>query len=288
MRLHRIIEKIRMRFGEEKFDFVVAVIAAAALVFMLALCCGCGFTKTTPASTNISKSDRQVIPGHDRSKVSRVDIGMDGNVIITMTELDQLRDKVREMETAAAARSAAVTSTDAKALDMKTDSPRLDFAWGSAEGGAFDLSVESLSSGTNILIVAGALCVVAGAIVGIWLGLGWLGIAIASAGVGLIAVGVSFNRYPWLAPLIALAILAIAGIMVWLHFRKTKKIGDDLRAKDVTARTLVKAVAKSVKNSREHIKEKVEDEAGGDYDVVKDTITDIKREENLRHERRDV
>ena len=90
----------------------------------------------------------------------------------------------------------------------------------SAEFGGFESAIISgVSKGTVILYVLGGLCIVAGIVCAVWLKRVVLGLAVAGGGIGLMAVAVLFETYPWIVLVGAVVLL---GGLVWFLYDSWK------------------------------------------------------------------
>lgn len=151
---------------------------------------------------------------------------------------------------------------------------KFDDVWiehdGQARAGGLSFEGFPLPSASEMkpLYLLGGLCIVAGVIVG-WL-CGWgLGVAIAGAGVGLIATATLFDKYPWIALLPVVAGVAV-GVWALVDLWRGK------RAREALA-PVVQAIESAPEWAGSAVKAKVAEFAGSARARVKDTISATKR-----------
>ena len=252
---------------------------------------GCSHYSQQPATSSASSIDAERGP----IKISLLEVGFP---VVAAPESDTLPALVpsapREPEppiwarwiewTIATARSRAEEATaqgagidawNAPVPDVEALS--VDLPGGpSVSGGGLDMgSVLEIAgkAGTQPLFWIGGITIAVGIGLGALLGQWMLGAAIGLAGAMIIAAGVLVERYPWVFALAFLAGLAVAVLTLWRAWKGGR-----------TAATL-RTVAAAVESIPEGIAVKKEiskiTKAAGTKDLVKDTITAVKREADL-------
>lgn len=156
---------------------------------------------------------------------------------------------------------------DVEVDDVWVESP----AAGPTEARAGGLTFTGLplpaASEMKPLYIIGGLCIVAGVIVG-WLA-GWgLGLAIAGAGLSLIATATLFDRYPWVA---LLPVVGGGGVGVWVLV----DLYHGKKAREALA-PIVSAIETSSTAAQVEVKKKVAQFAGPKKAKVKETISKLK------------
>ena len=141
----------------------------------------------------------------------------------------------------------------------------------SAEFGGFESAIISgVSKGTVILYVLGGLCIVAGIVCAVWLKRVVLGLAVAGGGIGLMAVAVLFETYPWIVLVGAVVLL---GGLVWFLYDSWKggRLSTALKA-------VVTGVEAAPPKAQEAVKASIGDTAtaSGVFKTVKDEVTKLK------------
>ena len=157
-----------------------------------------------------------------------------------------------------------------------------DFAVGEGHGSSFvggDMAdwKDTVRRGPILLMILGGLMLAAGIIVAIWAGRLMLGIAVAAAGLALIATGVLFEMYPWVV-LIALA--AVLGIGVWwfLDAKGLLKAKTAVAAQATALSAVVRGVESAAPEAQAAVKAEIAKAAGVEKATVKATITQVKTE----------
>ena len=141
---------------------------------------------------------------------------------------------------------------------------------GSFIGGDMETWQDAVRSGPVVLMIMGGLALLAGVVIAVWAGRIVLGIAVAGAGLALIATAVLFEMYPWVV-LVALA--AVLGLAIW-WFIDAKGL--------VKTRTTLRAVVAGVQSAEAPVAEavkaavaKVAAEKGVET-VVRSTVDKVK------------
>jgi len=198
------------------------------------------------------------------------------HIQVTIHKLDKKTEEMHQESEFASAQSASLTSTNPKALDMKTQPAKASLSGGvGASGGIFDVSIKSLSSGTNLCVIGGILCIVGGVIVALILGLRLVGIGLGVAGFGLITIGTMYANYPWIAPVIIIPVIIGLGILLYFELRKGVRKGQTLEV-------VTKGIHKAPEKHRKQVTESIKTEAGSSLRVVKEEISNIKAKCNMQ------
>lgn len=148
--------------------------------------------------------------------------------------------------------------------------PKLDIDEGTSAGGEVMYAAVGLaSSGPSMIILAGILLTIGGVVASRWIGAtGWY---VAGGGVALIAIGLAFATYPWLA--IVVPIVGI-GLTVYLIFRARKNAAT-VAAKDTALQAVVTGVDSlktTAAEAYQSVKNTVEAAAGPDAETVRTEV----------------
>jgi hypothetical protein len=158
----------------------------------------------------------------------------------------------------------------------------------SAGGGTFSImgAVEKAVSGMGTIYVIGGIAVAVGLVVTLWLRQFTLGLAIAGAGVAMVAVATLFATYPWVSLIIVAILLGLAGWFIFgLRKSAVTQAGTQaaLDAHQTTLGTIVKAIEALPAEVQTTVKGQISTVAAKDYatETVKDTVTATKRAEGV-------
>jgi hypothetical protein len=228
---------------------LLVISSLAIMAFLLFINSGCiDNVRVTPASTRITET------------ISRPDVN--GKTFTVSS---------RTVESQSIGIRGRAESVDIK----KIKAPSAMLGIGTAGGNAGDvtgISFEALADSPFLwLYIIGGLLIAGGIVVAIWLKQVKLGIALAVAGVALIAACVLFDRYPWVC-LVGLGIVLIGGT-VWLiyYFRNAA-------AAKAALSTVTTVIEKSATDVKEAVKSGVAQAtaAKGNETVVRAAIKTAK------------
>jgi len=132
---------------------------------------------------------------------------------------------------------------------------------------------DKVRSGLLGVYVLGAVAVLAGAVVGLFLGRPILGVALAGGGALLLVSMVAVERYPWLGAVVGLA-AAAAGVWFVIDQREHTGLRTALGA-------VVRGVERAGRSASEAVKRAVHAEAGARAETVKREVRRVKRSEGL-------
>ena len=151
------------------------------------------------------------------------------------------------VEVRTAATSAGVTSTGDKIQlsDLKAPSVSLPPSAAADAGNVGGLKATSTDTGRLAIAALGAMCLIAGLAAWIWLKMPRLGMALAAAGLLIMAMAYVAATMPWI--LAALLLLALAGAAAFLIFAR----------KGQTVTAALKAVASGIEQSSADIQARV-------------------------------
>lgn len=127
-------------------------------------------------------------------------------------------------ERGASSSAGAKATGDKISGDFRAESPEVnmgeDFF---ARGGGTKYKFELVSSsGISILMIVGALLIVAGIVVWIWLKQATIGLALVVSGVVLIGVSVVADKYPWVFALAGVVVLAVIVVILYQSYKAKK------------------------------------------------------------------
>jgi len=154
-----------------------------------------------------------------------------------------------------------------QSLDMETPQVNLGGGLSAKAGRALYSAKIWVASGTNVLMLIGALLIAGGIVVALKFNRG-LGVAMAAAGGALVAVGVVVDRYPWV---LVLGLVAVAGVGVWFIWDQRRK-----RRQEVTLAGVVTGVDAAPPEAARAVKDSIaqRDHTGG---VLKSEVQRVKR-----------
>lgn len=176
-----------------------------------------------------------------------------------------------------------------KTRDARTPSyESRGFAVGEGRGGSFtggDMESwkDVVSNGTNLIVVFGGLVFIGGILIAVLVKQWVLGLATAGAGLALMAAGVMFATYPWIAPL---AMLALVAVGAWRIFKERSdkatiiSTSESASAKATALDAIVRGVETAPAEVAAAVKAAISNAATASKTAskVKDVITEAKKE----------
>lgn len=107
--------------------------------------------------------------------------------------------------------------------EMKSSAPTLDLDDGSGSGGDYIYKAKMITtSGVTPYVIFGIILIVAAALAGFWLKRWNIAIALAAAGLVIIAVGVTIDTAPWVFVLIPIALIVVIAVFIYTTYRTSK------------------------------------------------------------------